>query len=276
MSRRIAPTIGGVDGGELRAIAPEAFAAWDVVRATTPAALPAEDDRACRIFASQFAADVGAITDEQRAAALAVLGADAFGFVQVLYVRDFGARMQAALSQLFDADAGPHDAAPATDLWSALDAFMAAVARLDALDPVTTEVVRLRGARAHKCRLCQSLRSARAARDGADESVYDEIDRYETSALPERHKVALRLVDAMLWEPLAHPRGLRDQIERTFSPAETVEIVLDVTRNAANKIAVALGADAAHVGEGVEFYEIDDAGQLVYGVKPPPSGSFNR
>ena len=45
-----------------------------------------------------------------------------------------------------------------------------------------------------------------------------------------------------------------------------MELVLDVTRNALNKIAVALGADAAHVDEGIEIYDITADGGLVYGL----------
>ena len=118
---------------------------------------------------------------------------------------------------------------------------MHSVARLDALDPLTTEIVRLRGARAHNCRLCRSLRNVRAANDGADESVYDQIDHHETSSLAPRHRVALRLVDAILWQPAAHPAGLRDDVRAAFTDRETVEIVLDVARNAANKIAGRVG-----------------------------------
>jgi hypothetical protein len=108
----------------------------------------------------------------------------------------------------------------------------------------------------------------RAANDGADEAVYDQIDHYETSALAERHKVALRLVDAFLWQPLAYPPDLAEQVAGAFSRAETDEILFDIVRNAANKIAVLFGADAPHVTEGVEFYEIDASGELVYGVTP--------
>jgi hypothetical protein len=108
----------------------------------------------------------------------------------------------------------------------------------------------------------------RAANDGADETVYDAIDHYETSALAEQHKVVLRLVDAFVWQPLAHPPELASQVASSFSRDETVEILFDIVRNAANKIAVLFGADAPHVSDGVEFYDIDEAGDLVYGVTP--------
>lgn len=253
----------------LRSLAPEPFAAWDVVAASAPGAVPASafDHHAAVVFAEQFVVDVSGVTATQRADMASALGADAFGFVQVCYVNDLGARMAAAWRQLFGVDTAVDEAAPG-DLWASLESFMTSVARLDALDPLTTEIVRLRGARAHNCRLCKSLRNVRAANGGADESVYDQIDHYETSALSARHKCALQLVDAMLWQPSEYPPVLAMRVLDTFTPAETVEIVLDVARNAANKIAVALGADDAHVSEGVEFYDTDERGELVYGLIP--------
>jgi alkylhydroperoxidase family enzyme len=280
---------------ELRALAPEPFASWDTVvasldAATTPGrraavgalvasvlrteppepdSAPDALDPAVAAFAEQVVLDVGSLTDGQRAAALADLGAEGFGFVQLLYVTDLGTRMAAAWRQLFGTELGIDDPAAGVELWPALDAFMTAVARRHALDPLTTELVRLRGARAHRCRLCQSLRNVRAANAGADEATYDEIDRHETSTvLSERQRVALRIVDAILWTPAAYPDGLAASARHTFSDAEVVEIVLDVARNAANKIAVALGADEANVAEGLEYYDVDERGELVYGLTP--------
>ena len=42
--------------------------------------------------------------------------------------------------------------------------------------------------------------------------------------------------------------------------------MLDVVRNAANKIAVALGADAPQVADGVEFFDVDANGEVVASV----------
>jgi alkylhydroperoxidase family enzyme len=91
------------------------------------------------------------------------------------------------------------------ELWPALEAMLPEIARLSALDPFTTELVRLRGARAHNCRMCKSLRNVRAVESGGDEATFDKIDLYERSDLAERHKVALRLADAMLWTPARIP-----------------------------------------------------------------------
>lgn len=300
----------------LRALAPEAFTAFDVVLASVPgdasprrmelarrhvavllrdhgdslpalAELPASEgaeiapgpdsqvpgpDRAVLELTDQFVLDVAAVTDEQRDRWFAELSTDAFPVVQCVYVLDHGLRMRAALRQVFGVEGGaaaPGEATP-TELWPALEEWMRAVARLQALDPLTTELVRLRGARAHNCRLCRSLRNVRAVRDGAGESTFDKIDDYERSDLVERHKVALRVVDAMLWQPTAWPVGLVEDVRSAFTDEAALELVLDVGRNAANKIAVAFGADQANVADGVELYDVDDLGDLVYGVAATP------
>ncbi len=49
-----------------------------------------------------------------------------------------------------------------------------------------------------------------------------------------------------------------------FSEDEAVELTLDVMRNASNKIAVSLAADAPRVEHGTERYMIDADGQTVF------------
>ena len=63
-----------------------------------------------------------------------------------------------------------------------------------------------------------------------------------------------------------HPLGPRQLLEVTaergrgdagvFSPDEAAEVTLDVMRNASNKIAVAMAADAPRVEQGTERYRI--------------------
>jgi alkylhydroperoxidase family enzyme len=267
------------------------FTAYDIVRATATAidarlvelarssvgsafgvAAPGDGDRACRRFAEQFVVDVGSLTDDQRDDATAALGHDAFAFTQLLYVFDWDTRLRAVFRQLFADDPleTPDDVETAASLWDALDTMFRTVARRRALDSLTTELVRLRGARAHNCRLCKSLRNIRPARDGVDETLYERVDHFESSNLDERHKVALRCTDALLWQPLAFPGSLAIAVHDQFSDDETVELLFDVARNAANKIAVALGADAPHVEQGVEYFDTDDDGELVYGLTLAP------
>jgi alkylhydroperoxidase family enzyme len=228
-----------------------------------------DTDDARLAFAQQFALDVSAITQEQRAALLAALGAEAAPFAQALYAIDFELRLRCALRELFRSDPLPAEpAAAARELWPALEAMLPEIARLQALDPFTTELVRLRGARAHNCRMCRSLRNVRAVESGGDEATFDKIDRYERSDLAERHKVALRLVDAMLWTPGRFPEGLADQVRAHFTRDEQAELVLDVARNALNKFAVAMGVDGVGVGDGIGYYDTDERGELVYGLTP--------
>lgn len=226
-------------------------------------------DPACLAFAEQFALDVSAITAEQRGALTAALGAKAAPFVQALYAIDFELRLRAAFRALFGGDPLPAEpVASPRELWPALEAMLPEIARLSSLDPFTTELVRLRGARAHNCRMCKSLRNVRAVESGGDEAAFDKIDRYEHSDLTERHKAALRLVDALLWTPARFPEGLADALRAHFTREQQLELVLDVTRNALNKFAVAMGVDGIGVGEGIGYYDTDANGELVYGLTP--------
>lgn len=131
------------------------------------------------------------------------------------------------------------------DLMAAFSAYQDAVVRSTALDPVTTELVRLRCARQHDCRLCQTLRLADAIEAGVDDAMTAKIDRYEDSDLSERHKVALRLVDAIIWRPTDLSEELARQAHEHFSDEELAELLVDVTKWSTQKIHVALGTDGA-------------------------------
>ena len=118
-------------------------------------------------FAEQFAVDVTGIGANQRAQLLSALGKNAFRAVVAIFIADFVPRVWAgfgALGMGKPGNGGPvewdHDTDP---IGALLNDFVPAVARLRALDPVTTEVVRLRGAAQHNCRLCKS-RARRATR----------------------------------------------------------------------------------------------------------------
>ncbi|MCU1365661.1 MAG: carboxymuconolactone decarboxylase family protein [Ilumatobacteraceae bacterium] len=233
-----------------------------------PAATSADPRVApCVAFAEQFVIDVAGTTAEQRNAMFGAMGADAFTFTQVLFVSDVFARARIALGRLFDtpylmSEGEPQEA----ELWPMLERFMRQVALLKALDPLTTELVRLRGARVHNCRLCQSRLSVRALDAAGGTEVFDELDDYEHASFSERQLVALRLTDALVTQPSAIDTAMAGAVRAQLSDAEVVEIVLDVVRNAANKIAVALGGDAPVVTEGVEYYDVDAAGDVVANV----------
>ncbi|MDH6245795.1 carboxymuconolactone decarboxylase family protein [Mycobacterium sp. OTB74] len=218
-------------------------------------------------FAEQFSTDVSAITAAQREEFLAALGRNAFRVAALMFIADFVPRVRAGFAALglppvsdpgdWDRDTDP------TDLL--LNRFASTVGALRELDPVMTEVVRLRGAAAHNCRLCKSLREGTALDAGGNESMYSDIELYESSQLlDERHKAALRYVDALVWTPWQISADVVAGVRAHFSDAEATEITLDVMRNAINKIAVALGGDAPRVAEGTERYLLGADGQPVF------------
>ncbi len=135
-------------------------------------------ERAVIGFTEQFIMDIAGVSAEQRNSLGEQLDpAELGGFVTALYLLDYGQRTQMALDRLFPgsrlAAFTPGDTAGASapparglSLQGDVDALLMAIARLDSLDMVTTEVVRLRGARRHNCRICQSTRSVKALDSG--------------------------------------------------------------------------------------------------------------
>ncbi|MCW2765711.1 MAG: hypothetical protein JWO11_1670 [Nocardioides sp.] len=246
-------------------MAPEVAAAFDDLVAMRPAGVGEEllADAAVVAFAEQFGVDVSVIDDDLRAAFTAATGPALFAVVQVVYVADVAPRLRSALDALFGGSAWAEPRVQVTgDSWSVVDGFMKAVARLRNLDATTTELVRLRGARQHECRVCKSRRSVAAIDQGAGDATFAAVDDYAGSDLPDRVQAALALTDAMIWTPSAIAPDVVDGVHAHLSPAEAVEVVLDVIRNAANKIAVSLAADAAEVTEGVQLFETDADGNL--------------
>ncbi|RNL81372.1 carboxymuconolactone decarboxylase family protein [Nocardioides marmorisolisilvae] len=241
------------------------------------AAIPAPDlgHDAVAEFAEQLALDVASMDDVQRGAFFAAVGDQAFAVVQRIYVHDFVPRVERVLDDVFGASdwAGPPLVEPfetvaaqppqeppvetPADTWALLEEFMVVVARLRSLDPRTTELVRLRGARLHDCAVCKSRRSQDAIDAGATGDEFAAVDAWDSSDLPASAKAALALTDAMVLGA-AVPADVREHL----TDAQVVEVVLDVMRNAANKIAVSLGADAATVTEGVELFTTDADGNL--------------
>ena len=138
---------------------------------------------------------------------------------------------------------------------------MRVVALDTALDPVTTELVRLRGARAHDCRICQSRLSLRAVEAAGDEALFAaDADDAALDRTPARRARAGRRRD--LAADVRSTTTWSRRCARSCTDAEIVEIVLDLVRNAANKIAVSLGGDEAVVTDGVEYYDVDATGDV--------------
>ncbi len=232
-----------------------------------------EADGVVAEFAEQFSADVSAITAEQRSRLGKYLGGGTLGAVVAMYIADFVPRVRAGLEALgigqrylgwVEGTVEWDHASDPSDL--VFNDFLPAVARMRALDPVTSELVRLRGAAQHNCRLCKSLRESTALDAGGSETIYQDIERFESSTLlDDRVKAALRYADTLIWTPAHLVADDVAEVRARFSEAEAVELTFDIMRNASNKIAVSLGADAPRVEHGIERYLLDADGQVVYG-----------
>jgi hypothetical protein len=252
------------------------------------AASPAEQDVVD--FAEQFVIDVGGTTEEMRGGLAVRFGTDgARALVTAIYVVEFTQRLQLIAARLLDDAfaAAPADSSAAAgfvaagfvaaDLVAAdfvaadappaelLDAYQAAVVRGSTLDPVTTELVRLRCARTHHCRICQTLRLADSRAAGVDEDMTAKVDFYERSDLPERAKVALRVTDAFITQPSLLSVVAAGQARAAFGPGELASLCLDITKWSTQKIKVALGTDGADRlvtdADGVALFGFDSGGQ---------------
>lgn len=124
----------------------------------------------------------------------------------------------------------------------------------------------MRGAAQHNCRLCESSRETTALDAGGSETLYSEIEYFKSSALlTDRQKVTLWYVDALVRSPRHIDSGVAAGVRAYLSDVEAVELTFDVMRNASNKIAAALGGDAARVEHGTEQYLLDTDNQTVFG-----------
>jgi AhpD family alkylhydroperoxidase len=222
-------------------------------------------------FTEQFLMDVGGTDATARAGLVEHFGADgARALVSAIYVVEFTQRLQLIATRVLDDDAwspalvSPRpvgDASPA-DL---LKEYQAAVMRGNTLDPMTTELIRLRCARTHRCRICQTLRLADARAAGVDEEITAQIDFYERSDLPDRAKVALRVTDAFIIRPDLLSDTVAEQARMSFEPAELASLCLGITKWSTQKIHVALGTDGADGLEtdddGVALLSFDETGR---------------
>ena len=225
-------------------------------------------DRAVADFVDQFVIDVSGIDDTLRGPLFEQLGDDAMGFVQALYVIDLGIRRREVLARLGTAvpDVGDVTVAADAQLWPALLQYMRTVARMKALDPVTSEFVRLRGAAAHDCRICKSRLSVQAVEAFGSSDAFNSVVASHPTELSDRHAVALAFVDAIITQPTELDTAMVAKLRTHFSPIELHEMLHDVVRNSSNKFAVAVGGDAAVVDEGFEYYDIDADGDVVADV----------
>jgi hypothetical protein len=87
------------------------------------------------------------------------------------------------------------------------------------------------------------VRLAVAGQRVLDETMAAKVERFEASDLSERHKVALRLADALMTQPGDIDDELRAQVRAHFSDAQVLELTVDVMKWNYQKVPVALGTD---------------------------------
>ena len=259
--------------------------AWGAVSAEKVASIAAwssapcfdEADRAALALGEQFAIDITGVATGPLPAAAAAFGASVLPLVQGIFLIDVGQRCAKALGRLFNTTVtSAHWAAPDAetaidpDSMAAVSALLRETAKLQTLDPVLRELVRMRGAHHHQCRRCQSVRSVAAIEAGADEQLLAAPLPGAEQALSQRSRTALLLTDAVLLGPVELSDELVTSVKAEMSATEAVELICYVMRNSANKIAVAFGADAAIVDEGFEYQSIDADGETLT-VEAPAS-----
>ena len=130
------------------------------------------------------------------------------------------------------------------ELFAAFNRFYGTLWTESVLDQPTKEVARLRNARVTGCGICRNLRFAGARDGGLGEELVAQIDDgHASSALPERFKTALRFVDVLLGPaPGDVDATLADELQRTFTVAELVELALTTAvAQGLSKAAVAWG-----------------------------------
>ncbi len=123
--------------------------------------------------------------------------------------------------------------------------FAASVVNAKTVDPLITELVRLRCAQIHDCRLCGSLRNQEALDQGFDETMQRKIATYASSDFSPEIIAALKLCDAMILSPIAADAALQQELKQYFTAEQIAEICLDVMKWSQQKALVALRIEAA-------------------------------
>jgi hypothetical protein len=115
-----------------------------------------------------------------------------------------------------------------------------------------------------------SLRLGVARQHGVDETMAAKVDRYESSDLPAHQKVALRLTDAFVSAPGEIDPGLAAEVRLHFTPAQIVELMLDISKWSTQKVPVALGLDGEVNPGGLALFDFGTDGKVMWG--PPIAG----
>jgi alkylhydroperoxidase family enzyme len=224
-------------------------------------------------FAEQFIVDVSGVTEMDRANLSKYFPGESMrDFVTALYITEFSLRLKLISERLLGEQRGKTSKFLEVALDGKVDTrtylkeYQDAVVRGTDLDPVTTELVRLRCARTHNCEICQTLRLANARAEGADDSMTAKVDFYETSDLDESRKMALRITDAFITRPDTLTNEMSVAAHSLYEPQQLAELCLDITKWSTQKIHVSLGIDSAASlpknEQGISFFDFDKDGRV--------------
>jgi AhpD family alkylhydroperoxidase len=132
------------------------------------------------------------------------------------------------------------------------------------LDPVLHELIRLYNAKVQDCQYCQNARQAVAVQAGLDEDMVSALSHFETSALPEDIKAALRITSVVSTNPGLLTDEIWDAAARFYTEDELVDIVLLSMHTTASKVTITLGLDPGKEASSRLFFPTED----VYGESP--------
>jgi len=149
-------------------------------------------------------------------------------------------------------------------LESAIADFAAAAVRAQTVDPLISELVRLRCAQIHDCRLCGSLRVREALDAGLDEAMQRRIASYETGGFSPAAVAALKLCDAIIMRPAWADAGLKNELRQHFSEEQIAELCVDVVKWSQQKALVALRLEAP-LADTPTLLTFDESGAPVFG-----------
>jgi AhpD family alkylhydroperoxidase len=229
-----------------------------------------EADQAVADFCDQFVMGVGQTSDSQRNAVRQALGDEgSYQLANALYLTDMYMRLSKALPTALGMtldlplDHAEAQACSNADLDELISRFAAAAVRAEALDPMVSEMVRLRCAQTHRCRLCASLRVDQALEKGLNEDMVAMIAQYQTAPLANNIKAALELADALILQPLAPEPGLLQRLTAHFTDQQISEMCFDVVKWSQQKALVALDLDEPQWQE-TFVLSFDDVGHPVF------------
>jgi AhpD family alkylhydroperoxidase len=132
------------------------------------------------------------------------------------------------------------------------------------IDPLVHECIRLFNANYQGCEYCLNARAAVAVQAGLNEDIVGKLTRFESSDLPEKVKVALRIANAISSDPSSLTKDLWEKTRKFYSEQEVVDLVLLSVHTTGSKVTITLGLDPGKENSSRVFYPSEE----VYGSSP--------